>query len=98
MKKILAVLLAILMMFTLTSPVFAKDYYGDINKDDKVNSTDALIILKYSVGKDVEFCAPAADVNNDGYINSTDALYILQMAVGSRDKVAICDCSYCSEI
>jgi phosphodiesterase/alkaline phosphatase D-like protein len=65
--------------FTLL-PGFA----GDMNGDDVVNSTDALIILSCDVGIDVsQFCpVNCADVNADGLVNSTDALIILSYDVG----------------
>jgi uncharacterized repeat protein (TIGR02543 family) len=52
---------------------------GDINGDNVVNSTDALIILSCDAGIDVsQFCpVNCADANGDGVVNSTDALIIL---------------------
>jgi hypothetical protein len=57
---------------------------GDMNGDDAVNSTDALIVLSCDIGIDVsQFCpANCGDVNADGLINSTDALIILSYDVG----------------
>jgi hypothetical protein len=57
---------------------------GDMNGDESVNSTDALVILSCDVGIDVsQFCpANCGDVNLDGLINSTDALIILSYDVG----------------
>ncbi|NQT24651.1 hypothetical protein HQ585_04790 [candidate division KSB1 bacterium] len=57
---------------------------GDVNGDDVVNSTDALIILSCDVGLDVSSFCPmnCGDVNDDGLINSTDALIILAYDVG----------------
>jgi hypothetical protein len=57
---------------------------GDVNGDDTVNSTDALIILSCDVGIDTSpFCPMnCGDVNGDGLINSTDALIILSYDVG----------------
>jgi hypothetical protein len=57
---------------------------GDVNGDDTVNSTDALIILSCDVGIDTSpFCPMnCGDVNGDGLINSTDALVILSYDVG----------------
>jgi phosphodiesterase/alkaline phosphatase D-like protein len=59
-------------------------FAGDMNGDDVVNSTDALIILSCDVGIDVsQFCpVNCADVNADGLVNSTDALIILSYDVG----------------
>ena len=57
---------------------------GDVNGDNLVNSTDALIVLSCDVGIDVsQFCPMnCGDVNADGLINSTDALIILSYDVG----------------
>ena len=57
---------------------------GDINSDGRVNSTDALIVLQYSV-QNITLNSQqklAADMNGDGKINSIDALKILQKSVG----------------
>ena len=56
---------------------------ADVNMDNKIDSTDALNILMYTVGSSqIEGnSALCADVNNDGKINSTDALNILQITV-----------------
>ena len=57
---------------------------GDINRDFKINSLDALMVLQFSVGsisldssRQVQ-----ADVSKDKKINSLDALMILQYSVG----------------
>lgn len=57
---------------------------GDMNGDDAVNSTDALIVLSCDVGINIsQFCpVNCGDVNTDGLINSTDALIILSYDVG----------------
>lgn len=57
---------------------------GDLNGDNKINSTDALLVLKASVGEITltQDQKSVADVNKDGKINSTDALMILQFATG----------------
>jgi uncharacterized repeat protein (TIGR02543 family) len=56
---------------------------GDINDDNAVNSTDALIVLSCDVGINVsQFCPMnCGDVNSDGLVNSTDALIILSYDV-----------------
>lgn len=61
---------------------------GDVNLDGVVNSTDALIVLKVSVGKTTlrQELNQVADVNDNIIINSTDALLILQYAVGKRTE------------
>lgn len=57
---------------------------GDVNSDNKINSTDALMILQHAVGKSLlsGTSLTFADVNKDSKVNSTDALKILQFSVG----------------
>ena len=64
-----------------TQPVLL---YGDVNGDGQVNATDALLVLKISVGRITATPQQeiAADVTGDGNINSSDALLILKYAVG----------------
>jgi hypothetical protein len=59
--------------------VAATTILGDVNGDDAVDSTDALIILSGDAGIDVsQFCPMnCGDVNADGFVNSTDALIVL---------------------
>lgn len=57
---------------------------GDVNSDNVVNSTDALVILQHSV-KLVTLAGEQfklADMNNDNSVNSIDALQILKLCVG----------------
>ncbi len=62
--------------------------FGDVTLDGTINSNDALLVLKKSVGLATlnRTQTRYADVSNDGTINSTDALYILHRAVGKIDK------------
>lgn len=61
---------------------------GDVNGDDLVNSTDALIILSFDAGIPIpqpfldRINAGFGDVNGDGPTNSTDALIVLSFDVG----------------
>jgi len=56
---------------------------GDVNGDNKVDSTDARLVLQRAVGKISTLPIPeAADVNGDNKVDSTDARLILQHAVG----------------
>ena len=51
---------------------------GDVNGDEKINSVDAVLVLRYAVGyDDDDFDVAYADFNNDGTINSVDAVEIL---------------------
>lgn len=57
---------------------------GDVNADGVINSADALLILRNTVGL-IEFNEDeknAANVNTDGIINSLDALIVLQITTG----------------
>lgn len=59
---------------------------GDVNKDGKVNSTDALWVRQSSAGGRAldAYQKILADLNRDGKANSTDALWIRQISAGSR--------------
>ncbi len=54
---------------------------GDVNGDEKVDSTDARMILQYYAKKigEGDLDLSVADVNADGKIDSTDARLILQL-------------------
>ncbi len=55
---------------------------GDVSSDGKVDSTDARMVLQYSVKKITTLpAADAADVDGNGKIDSTDARLILQYSV-----------------
>ena len=61
---------------------------GDLDGNDKVNSFDALKILKISSkGNITEEEKKLADINKDGKVNSLDALKVLQYATGKIDKL-----------
>lgn len=57
---------------------------GDVNGDGNVNSGDAILVLRISVGLLIPTPSQqwAGDVNEDGVINSGDAILILRKAVG----------------
>ena len=99
MKRLLAFLLAVVSVLSIGSSclTFAEEtsegvgefgvdwfYYGDVDGDQVVNAKDALVVLKYAVGK--QLLPPTqrilADVNVDEDINAKDALDILKYAVG----------------
>ena len=54
--------------------------WGDVNGDEKVDSTDAVLILRYAAQLGVDIDTTAADVNGDGKIDSTDAVLVLRYA------------------
>lgn len=55
---------------------------GDVNGDGKINSDDAVDILKFFANLTDEINENAADVNVDGKINSDDAVEILKFFAG----------------
>ncbi len=69
--------------YTVYKPDIPK---GDANKDGKVSTADALLILQYSVGKNIpsECSVDNCDLNNDGKISTADALLALQISVGKK--------------
>lgn len=60
--------------------------WGDVNRDGKVNSTDALWVRQSSAGGRTldNYQKTLANVNADNKVNSTDALWIRQISAGSR--------------
>ncbi|MBR6530911.1 MAG: hypothetical protein IKT61_00220 [Clostridia bacterium] len=60
---------------------------GDINDDGGINSTDALLILEYTVGKKnfTKNEKRASDINKDGKVTSSDALIIMSITAGKLD-------------
>jgi hypothetical protein len=86
MKKVLYILLivGIILTSTFTALTGFTATMGDVNDDGRINSSDALGILQYSVGSNPkEFITDVADITGDGRINSSDALFVLQVSVGS---------------
>jgi thiol-disulfide isomerase/thioredoxin len=53
---------------------------GDVNSDGVLDSTDALIVLRMSLG--IVDPDPIGDVNGDGGVDSQDALLLLRMSLG----------------
>ena len=92
MKRIFSVILAVFLALSVCICAQAKPL-GDVNGSGKVDSTDALTVLQFTVGKISKIDKDTADINLDKKINSTDALMILQVSVGlaetSEYKVAV---------
>lgn len=78
-------------VFNETAYEYIEFMYGDVNADGKINSADALIVLKVSAkmqeAKESEF--KAGDVDGKGDLNATDALYILKYAARMIDKFPV---------
>lgn len=70
--------------------IYGKDVtvylWGDVNRDGKVNGTDALWVRQSSAGGRAldAYQKILADLNRDGKVNGTDALWIRQISAGSR--------------
>ncbi len=88
MKRILCFLLATLLVCPSLTVLGATYTWGDVDGNGKINATDALRILQYSVGKitfsDAQLAV--ANVSATGKINAEDALMILKYAVGKLDR------------
>lgn len=50
---------------------------GDVNGDGEVNTTDAVMVINYYLGKITEISKSVGDMNNDNEINTTDAVSII---------------------
>ncbi len=61
---------------------------GDVSGDGKIDSTDARMVLQFSVKKiaPTALDLAVADVDGDGKVNSTDARLILQLSVKKIEK------------
>ena len=61
---------------------------GDLNGDGKINTADAVIILKIAAGMIAqdEYNTIAGDCNHDGKVNTADAVLILKYAAGMIEK------------
>jgi len=78
MKKLLLPL--VLSLMSITTP-----YHFDVNNDDSIELTDALIIINYILGRFDSVDQSKTyhlDVNNDGSIELTDALIIINYILG----------------
>ena len=84
LKKFISVALCIVLAFSMLSVCALAAANGDLNKDNKIGTGDARIILRAAVGLDTlnaeQFIA--ADIDMDGKITTTDARLALRIAVG----------------
>ncbi len=98
MQKLLCIILTVCTLLT-TFTVCAQSaelQWGDVNQNQAIDATDALLVLKQVVGKVqlADEVATIADVSDNGLIGAEDALLILQYVVGKitrfpADKVVI---------
>lgn len=73
--------------FTVSGETFKVLIYGDVNKDGRITTSDALYIYKYADSLD-EVQTLAADVNNDGELNFKDALNIQKFILNIYTPIA----------
>lgn len=55
---------------------------GDANRDGEVNTTDAVAVINYYLGKSTTIDKLASDMNDDESINTTDAVAIINKYLG----------------
>ena len=84
LKKAVAISLAAATLSTCAVAAYAAEFEkGDINHDGVLDSDDALLILRSSIGTRLlsQDQLELADFNNDGVVDSCDALMILRQSV-----------------
>ena len=83
---VMSILLLCVPSFAATESMRTQYYYGDVNVDGKVNTTDAALILKYSAAMYMiepdTLSYTLADANKDEWINTADATFILKYCAG----------------
>lgn len=82
MKRIISLAVSLILAVSMCLAAQAR-FVGDVDGNGAVNSSDALLILQYSVGQKEPTVKAIADVNGDSTINSADALIALQISVGT---------------
>lgn len=90
MRKWLCFILTIFMVWgtVAVSAAEPQPAWGDLNQDSKINAQDALLVLRYAVGKTVlsDAALAVADVDANGKYNANDALLILQYSVDRLER------------
>lgn len=72
---------------TGTNVTVIKVMPGDVNRDYRVDLTDAIMIVYASLGiSQTGFIAKAADVNGDGRVDLTDAVIVVYKTLGVEPK------------
>lgn len=80
-------ILSILLIFGVSTTVFAQDFdrsrLGDVNGDNKVTTSDARLILRYSLRLEnlEEEYVQYGDIDGDGKVTVTDARIALRLAI-----------------
>jgi hypothetical protein len=82
---------AVVLVLSSTSVSAQPDACGDVNGDGNLSTVDALIVLRSTIGVDVDLGCPevtgldpdgCGDVNGDGIVSPLDSLILLNHAVG----------------
>lgn len=76
--------------FTANNVEYTIVVYGDVNKDGKINTRDALMAQKMFLGEEVsKFQEEAADVVNNGKVNTRDALAIQKYVLNGGNVIDV---------
>ncbi len=85
MKKILACVMAAILLAVGSLSIYAANIYGDVYTDGKITTKDTVKLAQYIAGWGIKLTADelaAADVHADGKINTKDAVKIAQFIAG----------------
>lgn len=92
MKRIMAVLIAVMLLFSVSSAKLS----GDITLDGKLDINDAEAVQEYITNKKIPdgVQKEAADINADGVINSRDIAVMQICIISSAEAGSISDSSF----
>ena len=81
--KLVAILLVFALCFIIAPVVSAIEISGDVDRDGKITTADARLVLRFASGIETptENEEKAADINYDGVISIDDVRGVLMMAV-----------------
>jgi len=85
-RTVFTVLSALAVLSACALPAAASSYAlpGDVNRDGKIDTTDARMILQGDLTAEQ---AALGDVNHDGKTDASDAILILKYDVGKIDSL-----------
>lgn len=88
MKKLISLIIALLMLFSVVASFPASStsvtyVIGDIDGNGRLRSTDCLRLKRIVAGEDLSYLEDAADINYDGRINSVDIANLKKLIAGS---------------
>ena len=81
--KLIAIVLVLISCFIIAPVVSAVEISGDVDRDGKITTADARLVLRFASGikTPTENEEKAADINHDGVISIDDVRGVLMMAV-----------------